>query len=427
MRSLIPLALLVSLAAPVAADDPPAKPAPKLEVESKDLDFGEIVHGAKATLKVALKNTGQAPLEIRQVKPSCGCTVADFPRVVAPGTAGELSLEFDSNERPPGYQSFRITIYTNDPTQKDRGSYCTILNLRGEVRTLFRKAPHGAFFGEVIQGIKAKPRVVKVYGLGSAKQGFSLELASQPPPYVSVSVKPWASPDGRRRGQEVQVELSADAPLGSFQIPLEFRTNVKEQPTLRVMCAALVNTRITGPPTVFFGDLRRLEGGARTIVVERRDGKDGIPLIKARYDAKVLEVSWKEIGPRRLEVELKVRPGVAPGALTAQVDLLFDDPDQRLLTIPVSGRVLPQVTVTPPVVLLPAKAEAGAVVARLEVAPRPGKVTLEPSDCGLSARIVEGAVEVLCAKGLPKQEVFLVVHTGVLGEELTRVPLVPRD
>ncbi|HBP22821.1 MAG TPA: hypothetical protein DEA08_34200, partial [Planctomycetes bacterium] len=96
MRSLIPLALLALLAAPASADDPPAKPAdspqagpaPKLEVESKDLDFGEIVHGAKATLKVALKNTGQAPLEIRQVKPSCGCTVADFPRVVAPGTAG---------------------------------------------------------------------------------------------------------------------------------------------------------------------------------------------------------------------------------------------------------------------------------------------------------------------------------------------------
>lgn len=433
MRSLIPLALLASFAAPGWADEPPAKspqeagePAPKLEVESKDLDFGEIVHGATTTLKVALKNTGQAPLEIRQVKPSCGCTVADFPRVVAPGTAGELSLEFDSAERPPGYQSFRITIYTNDASQKDRGSYCTILNLRGEVRTLFRKAPHGAFFGEVIQGVEAKPRVVKVYGLGAAKQGFSLELASEPPPYVKVSITPWASPDGRRRGQEVKVALSPDTPLGSFQIPLEFRTNVKEQPTLRVMCAALVNTRITGPPTVFFGDLERLAGGSRTIVVERRDGLDGLPLIKARYDAKVLAVSWKEIGPRRLEVELTVRPGVAPGPLTAQVDLLFDDPHQPLLTIPVSGRVLPQVAAEPRVVLLPASAEVGAVVARVKVTPRPGKATLEPAECGLSARLVEGAVEVVCAKELPKQEVFLVIHTGVLGEEQTRVPLVPR-
>jgi hypothetical protein len=41
---------------------------------------------------------------------------------------------FDSSDRL-GHQPLRITVTTNDPTQKDRGPFTTDLTLRGDVRS----------------------------------------------------------------------------------------------------------------------------------------------------------------------------------------------------------------------------------------------------------------------------------------------------
>ncbi|MGE0708421.1 MAG: DUF1573 domain-containing protein [Planctomycetota bacterium] len=426
--SVLAVALLLALS-PARGDDPapapPAGPPPKLVVASKDLDFGEVMHGGKARLEVKLENKGAGPLLIKQVKPSCGCTVAKFPDQVAPGAVGLLELEFDSSERVPGYQSFRVAIYHNDPAQADQGAYCTLLNVRGEVKTLFRPMPQGAYFGEVIRGLGPAQRVVRVLGMGAAKGGFTLEVEGALPEYLKVQVKPWA--DERHRGQEVVVTLAPDAPLGSLQVPVELRTSLKEQPRLRIMVAALVNTRIMGPPSVHFGEVSRAGGEERLVVIERRDGLDGIPLVKARHDVAQVKVSWKSIGPRRLELALRLEPGLPPGPFATEVQLLFDDEHQRTLSVPIFAVVRPQVQVEPPVVLLPASAKAGEVVARLTVEGGVAGVAVEPASCGLSATL-EGRAVSLTATGaaLPRDEARLVLTTKVPGEERLVVPIVPR-
>ena len=43
-------------------------------------------------------NTGQTPLLLRDVRPSCGCTGAEWEkRPVAPGETGEIKITFDPN------------------------------------------------------------------------------------------------------------------------------------------------------------------------------------------------------------------------------------------------------------------------------------------------------------------------------------------
>lgn len=127
-------ATLLALAAPCAAAP---DSGPRLWVASKDLEFAEVIHGTVVKVAVPVENRGDAPLELRQVKPSCGCTVAEFPSEIAPGGKGVINLAFDSAKRTAGHQSFRIAVYSNDPTQQDLGSECTLLNLRGEVRPCF--------------------------------------------------------------------------------------------------------------------------------------------------------------------------------------------------------------------------------------------------------------------------------------------------
>ena len=61
-------------------------------------EYGKITEGQKLEVSFRFKNTGDKPLVIKDVRPSCGCTVADPPKEpIAPGAEGEIKGSFDSN------------------------------------------------------------------------------------------------------------------------------------------------------------------------------------------------------------------------------------------------------------------------------------------------------------------------------------------
>lgn len=46
-------------------------------------------------------NSGDAPTFIRNVRPSCGCTAADYPRdMIAPGDTATIEFTYDPARRP---------------------------------------------------------------------------------------------------------------------------------------------------------------------------------------------------------------------------------------------------------------------------------------------------------------------------------------
>ncbi|MBL4848455.1 MAG: DUF1573 domain-containing protein [Planctomycetes bacterium] len=422
----LPLALLALLSLAQASPEEPTKPAPKLVIKDKQLDFGEVIHGRKTVISVPLLNAGTAPLVIKDVKPSCGCTVADFPRTIAPGKIAQLKLEFDSALRQPGYQSFRISIYTNDATQRDQGAYCTVLSLRGEVRTMFRLLPMGAFYGEFIHGLKAVTKTVRVVGIDHAKGGFSLTLATKLPDYLSVKIAPWTGPAGQR-GQEIRVTLDPKVPPGQVNMPLEFRTTVKIQPALRFTVAALVNRRIMGPGLVDFGSFARAEGSKRLAMIARRDGVDGLPLVKVVSPYPWLKAVPNPRDPRSLNLELEVTAGAPPGSFAGTIHLLFDDPNQAQLDVHVTGRIRSTLQATPSILLLPKTAKQGSIVGRLHCAKPLTKVEVQPASCGLTAQVTAtGAVIVLSGTVLPTQPARLILFSDVAGEERVELPILPR-
>ena len=410
---------------PQPAPSPDAA-APKLVVKDKQLDFGEVIHGQKTTLTVPILNTGAATLTIKDVKPSCGCTVANFPRSIAPGQSAQLKLEFDSSHRSPGYQSFRIAIYSNDATQRDQGAYCTVLNMRGEVRTMFRVVPLGAFYGEFIHGLKTVTKTVRVVGIDEAKGGFTLSLATELPDYLSAKIAPWSGPGGQR-GQEISVTLDKSVPVGEVNLALEFRTSIKAQPLLRFTTAALVNTRIMGPGLVDFGSFERAVGSKRLAMVARRDEVDGLPLAKIVSPYPWLKAVPSPRDPRSLSLALEVTPGAPPGAFAGTIHLLFDDPHQAQLEVHVTGRVRSTLQATPTILLLPKAAQQSQTVARVRCAKPLTKVAIEPAASGLSARVTpEGAEVFLSGSSLPTTPVRLILFSAVPGEERVELPILPR-
>src|SRR5690242_8552205 len=64
-------------------------------------DYGKITEGQKLDVAFRFKNTGDKPLVIRSVQPSCGCTeTSEIKEPIAPGGEGEIKASFNSQGRP---------------------------------------------------------------------------------------------------------------------------------------------------------------------------------------------------------------------------------------------------------------------------------------------------------------------------------------
>ena len=80
------------------------------------VNFGTMQMGETKTVTFRMKNIGNKPLFLTNVKAGCGCTVADFTKgAIAPGAEGIVTGEFDSNKSQTGEVHKSIYVTTNTP------------------------------------------------------------------------------------------------------------------------------------------------------------------------------------------------------------------------------------------------------------------------------------------------------------------------
>jgi hypothetical protein len=82
-------------------------------LDSANRNFGKISEGQKLEVSFRFKNSGNKPLVIQRVQPSCGCTVAEQPNEpVAPGEGSIIRASFNS-EGHIGVNHKTIYVYAN--------------------------------------------------------------------------------------------------------------------------------------------------------------------------------------------------------------------------------------------------------------------------------------------------------------------------
>ncbi len=143
---------LVALAfgAPTLAQEPPAGqtgPAPKVEVSKMDWNFGEVWQGEKLSTEIVVKNVGDLPLEIKNVKTSCNCTAPTKPKSpLPPGESSPLGIAYDSKHKT-GAVNQTVTLETNDPLQPSLG-----IRVTGQVKPMYEITPkEGLIFGQMFE------------------------------------------------------------------------------------------------------------------------------------------------------------------------------------------------------------------------------------------------------------------------------------
>jgi hypothetical protein len=104
----------------------------------------------------AFKNTGDKPVKITSIQPSCGCTTAALTKTsatYAPGETGELKAEIDLRERS-GLQEKTIAVTTDDAPDSP-----VTLTLRVNIPPILEISPRMLVWPH---GSKAEPKEVTI-------------------------------------------------------------------------------------------------------------------------------------------------------------------------------------------------------------------------------------------------------------------------
>ena len=121
--------LSVGLGAAASQGTDPQRP-PTIHFETPIHNFGEVLKGDIVLHDFLVKNTGLSPLEIKNVRPTCGCTLAgDWPKRLQPGESGIIPIQLKTdNFRGPITKSVRVE--SNDPKKG-----VILLQIKGSVWT----------------------------------------------------------------------------------------------------------------------------------------------------------------------------------------------------------------------------------------------------------------------------------------------------
>lgn len=156
-------------------------PAPRLVLSQPSWNFGEVWHGEKPSLRLTLRNAGEAELVLSEVKSTCGCTVAQPDRMrIPPGESTNIPVVFDTNGKQ-GEVGSKVIIKSNDPARAE-----VQFDIKGHVkRTLFTK-PIG---GLVLRSLEQKPGLTGRCRLeNQLSQPLQLEVLSKDAAFLDVEL-----------------------------------------------------------------------------------------------------------------------------------------------------------------------------------------------------------------------------------------------
>ncbi|WP_257667863.1 DUF1573 domain-containing protein [Parapedobacter tibetensis] len=117
-------AILIAFVCTTALGQQASKAEFKFNAESHD--FGKIPQNNPVSHEFSFTNVGTEPIIISQVKPSCGCSVAEFTKTpVKPGESGKIKVTYDAKAKQPFTKNFTIRSNTKTPVKT--------LYIKGEV------------------------------------------------------------------------------------------------------------------------------------------------------------------------------------------------------------------------------------------------------------------------------------------------------
>jgi uncharacterized protein DUF1573 len=345
------VALALTLAAPFAvAQDTPkadakteAAKAPRLSLTEPIKDFGTVPKGEKLEWAFEVKNTGTTDLEILAAKPTCGCTVADFTKIIKPGQTGKVTAHVDTTNFA-GPISKSVQLDTNDPAAASAQVTITAI-----VKPYVEAHPAGFVRFNMLQG-EAEKQSVLLYS--EETEPFEIVKVESPQDWIKVDTMKAVGEDARPKiGREGQTQYRVDITVGGDEArvgPLAEKvhivTNSKHQPDYWISVSGVVRPPYRVEPTgINFGEVAPTDTAAtRTVTLRSNNLKTPENFVVTGAESAIAGVT-AAVKPTankgEYEVTLQVSKDAKPGVIDGNVLIHTSDKTKPTVTVPVKGTV----------------------------------------------------------------------------------------
>ncbi|MCB9858276.1 MAG: DUF1573 domain-containing protein [Phycisphaerales bacterium] len=303
---------------------------PAIKFDEPNYDFGRIRAGEDVTHTYYFTNTGNGPLEILRVKPSCGCTTAgEHTKVVQPGETGQIPIKL-STKKGGNTISKTVTVTTNIP-----GADGTIrLSIKGSVWQPVDVAPNNASFGRLTQSKVAEEGARRMTIVNNVEGTMTLTNIRCDNPHFKAQVKPIE--DGKK--YELIVELVPPLLEGNNRGLIQIDTGLKDYPTVEVAAFAFVTSPVDVTPSALTIIPDRTAATTRQFYVRSNDGKP-FEITNLTSTSGKLGLSTTEMsgGKNTYQLAVEIPADFAPsGNETIEVETTH--PAAPKLSIPVRSR-----------------------------------------------------------------------------------------
>jgi Protein of unknown function (DUF1573) len=328
-------AILIAAALALAAD----AGKPKAVAAEPIKDMGTVPKGEKVTHDFMIKNDGTVPLEITEVRPSCGCTVAEFDKRIAPGQSGKVHVVVDT-ETFAGPIAKGVTVFTNDAENPQ-----IELTIRAEVQPIIAVQPGYARY-IIVQGEEKEGRIEQTLW---ATDGAPMDIVKVDSPYPFLKVdfheaKPEeqvAEAKGKGKQWKVATRLDRDAPVGALADYVRVTTTHPKQKIVEIPISGFVRPVVAvTPPLADFGSIELKEPFKRTLVV-RAFSTEPIKVTSVEGSVKGMEAQLQPVQEgREYQIHVTLKPEMGKGPFSGKLTIHTDSPKKPVLEVEYKGTVV---------------------------------------------------------------------------------------
>jgi len=332
MRKVL-LALFTPLLVASAMAQEPVNWADKLFEGNLAHDFGVVAHGALLKHTFKFTNIYKVPLDITEVKGSCGCVKGEASvKTLQPGASANINVTMDARSFN-GPKSAKVFVYVG-PKFVSVATLTLSANARGDIAF----SPSEIDFGNLQRGqtpsktidveytgALADWRVVEI--LKSAAAPFDLKVEELPRPVNAPA----------RRGYRLSATLKADAATGSFKQEVILKTNNAATPIEKFNVLGNVQAGLSVSPNPVVVNGMKVDESQTKKVFVRASKAFKIVSIDGQGDGVKVEIPKSQDATLVLSVQIQATKA---GPLRRQL-LIRTDLDSEVTTLTIEGTIEP--------------------------------------------------------------------------------------
>ncbi len=321
----------------LAAQGAPAGKGKAVAVEPI-ADVGGVAKGDNVAHDFVIKNDGTGELQITNVQPACGCTVARYDKTIAPGKTGTVHVVIDTTTFSGAIAKY-VTVYTNDPDNPQ-----IQLTVKAKIEPYIAIKPGYARF-IVVRG-EAQQGVITQSLSATDGQPFDITGVDSPMPALKVTYREATAKERQAdvKGKQWRVEMALSndqAPVGAIATYVTVHTNHPKEKLVQIPVSGFVRPILAvTPPVIDFGKFDLKEPRRFTFDVKNY-ATEQIKLTSVDPSGKGIGAELQPVDPgRHYSVHLTLKPDLGKGPFEGKLMVHTDSPKVPVVEVAYRGVVL---------------------------------------------------------------------------------------